>query len=39
MAEGKYNHEIEIARNLLDMFVPVDQMEKATRLLKEEIDK
>jgi predicted transposase/invertase (TIGR01784 family) len=39
MNEGRYNQKIEIAKNLLDMFIPVDQIKKATGLSKEEIEK
>ena len=39
MAEGKHNREIEIAKNLLGMFIPIDQIKKATGLSKEEIEK
>ena len=39
MNEGRYNQKIEIAKNLLDMFIPVYQIKKATGLSKEEIEK
>ena len=39
MEEGKHNREIEIAKNLLGMFIPIDQIKKATGLSKEEIEK
>ena len=38
-AEGERNRNIEIAKNLLGMFIPIDQIEKATGLSKEEIEK
>ena len=37
-AEGEYNQKIEIAKNLLGMFIPIDQIKKATGLSKEEIE-
>ena len=38
-AEGEHNRNIEIAKNLLGMFIPIDQIKKATGLSKEEIEK
>ena len=37
--EGERNRNIEIAKNLLDMFIPIDQIKKATGLSEEEIEK
>ena len=37
-AEGKHNREIEIAKNLLNMLIPFDQIKKATGLSEEEIE-
>lgn len=38
-AEGERNRNIEIAKNLLGMFIPIDQIKKATGLSEEEIEK